>query len=103
MGAHDDEVARQQNGVTIPADLVPYVAMGLRVALSELRARANEQRESLTTPEAKKVPKLIRMGIEGSANQADELRATMIQAYRSLPDALRPREDLMTMPGDEKP
>jgi hypothetical protein len=92
-----------ENGVTIPADLVPYVAMGLRVALSELRARAKEQRESLTTPEAKKVPKLIRTGIEGSANQADELRATMIQAYRSLPDALRPREDLMTMPGDEKP
>lgn len=81
--------------VTIPADLVPYVAMGLRVALTELRARADLQRDSLTDPEIRKAPKGIRMGIEGSANQADELRAMMIRAYRNLPDSLRPRDDLM--------
>jgi hypothetical protein len=80
---------------TIPADLVPYVALGLRVALSELRARAEMQREELASEDAKKIPKAIRMGIEGSANQADELRHEMIRAYRNLPDSLRPRDDLM--------
>jgi uncharacterized coiled-coil DUF342 family protein len=80
---------------TIPAELVPYVALGLRVALTELRARAELQRDSLNDPEIKKAPRGIRMGIEGSANQADELRHEMIRAYRNLPDSLRPRDDLM--------
>ncbi|MFF7408688.1 hypothetical protein [Streptomyces lydicus] len=84
--------------VTVPADLVPYVAMGLRVALSELRARANQTRKDLASEEAKEIPKLIRQGLEGSANQADDLRAEMIRAFRELPDGLKPREDLLKMP-----
>jgi hypothetical protein len=91
-----------ENGVTIPADLVPYVAMGLLVALNELEVRAKLTRAELASDEVKKAPKVIRMGMEGSAKQADELRAEMIRAFRYLPDALRPREDLMTMPGEGK-
>lgn len=84
--------------VVIPARLVPYVAMGLRVALNELEVRAKMTREELTSEEAKGVPRLIRMGMLGSADTADELRAEMIRAYRKLPDALRPRDDLMKLP-----
>jgi hypothetical protein len=97
MGA-EAAVSTDREDVTIPADLVPYVAMGLRVALSELRSRAATARASLDEPEAKDVPKLIRAGIESSASQADEVRAMMIQAFESLPDALKPRADLMDMP-----
>jgi hypothetical protein len=82
--------------VTIPAELVPYVALGLRVALTELAARVNLQRDSLTDPDIVKAPKVIRMGIEGSANQGEELRRTLIQGLERLPDVIRPRDDLMT-------
>lgn len=82
----------------IPAHLVPYVAMGLRVALNELEVRARMQREELASEDGQKIPKLIRAGVEGSARQADELRAMMIRAFEELPDALKPRDDLLTLP-----
>lgn len=84
--------------VTIPAHLVPYVAMGIRVALNELEVRARTQREELASEAGKNIPKLIRADVEGSARQADELRAMMIRAYEELPDGLRPQGDLLKLP-----
>lgn len=91
-----------EENVTIPAHLVSYVALGLRVALSELRSRADLTRKEIEAAKAEgtHMPGAVRMSLEGSAKNADELRAVMVQAYRELPEAIRPRADLMTMPGE---
>ncbi|MGW0929572.1 hypothetical protein [Streptomyces sp. NPDC002644] len=89
--------------VEVPGELVPYVGLACRLAISELKARANLSRTELAVArEEGNVPKAILMGIEGSANQADELRAVLVQYLAELPPALRPRPDLLTMPGTEE-
>jgi hypothetical protein len=66
--------------VTIPARLVPYVAEGLRVALTGLKVMQLDEPDS------------------EEARQADQLRAMLTRAFKELPDALRPEGDLLKLP-----
>lgn len=64
------------------------VGYAIRRALAENASHIRETMTALAGPE--KIPGAIRMGLQGSLNNAEELHANMWAAFETLPEAIRP-------------
>ncbi len=85
-----DTVERDNGDVTVPADLVEDVALGLRVALRKLRQDAQATYDMIGTDDWQASPRLIRTGMESAADATAELHANLVRSFRALPAELRP-------------